>query len=83
MAGRRGETPGPPDYLDLVEVLARLEGDHVVGGDAGDGRVRGVLGSVESQRRLARSHLHNKQGVLTRDRSWSGLRRAHEDPGLT
>lgn len=48
------------DYLDLVEVLSCLKGDHVVGGDAGDRFICGVLCSVESQRRLTWNHLHNK-----------------------
>lgn len=48
------------DYLDLVEVLSRLKGDHIVGGDASDRFICGVLCSVESQRRLTWNHLHNK-----------------------
>lgn len=48
------------DYLDLVEVLSSLKGHHVVGGDADDRFICGVLRSVESQRRLTRNHLHNK-----------------------
>lgn len=48
------------DYLDLVEVLSRLKGHHIVGGDADDWFICGVLRSVESQRRLTWNHLHNK-----------------------
>lgn len=59
--GRKGRAEPrelvPPLYLDLVEVLAGFKGDHVVGGDAGDGLVRGVPRSVEGQRRLPGNHL--------------------------
>lgn len=47
-------------YLDLVEVLASFERDHVVGGDAGDGFICGVLRSVERQCRLTRNYLPSK-----------------------
>lgn len=36
-----------PFYLDLVEVLASFERDHIVGGDASDWFICGVLRSVE------------------------------------
>lgn len=44
-------------YLDLVEVLSCLEWDHVVGRDACNGLICGVLCSVECQRCLTWDHL--------------------------
>lgn len=58
-----------PLYLDLVEVLAGFEGDHIVGRDAGDGFICGILCSVECQCRLTRNHLPRKHQLLrTRSR---------------
>lgn len=53
------------NYLDLVEVLSRLKRHHVVGGDADDGFVCGVSGSVEGQRCFTWNHLHNKHTAVT------------------
>jgi len=44
------------ETLDLVEVLSRIKGHHVVGGDADDGFVCWVSGSVEGERRLTWNH---------------------------
>lgn len=58
-----------PLYLDLVEVLAGFEGDHIVGGDASDGFICRILRSVERQCRLTRNHLPRKHRLLrTRSR---------------
>lgn len=65
--GRMWLSSEPVDYLDLVEVLSRIKGNHVVGGDASDGFICGVPRSVESQRRLTWNHLHNN--------TWSSLNR--------
>lgn len=45
------------ETLYLVKVLSSLEGHHVVGGDADDGFVCGVFGSVKRQRRFSRNHV--------------------------
>ena len=43
--------------LDFVEVLSSIEGHNVVGGDADDGLVSGVLGPVKGQSRLSWNYL--------------------------
>ena len=39
--------------LDLVKVLASIEGDHIVGGNSGDRLISRVCGCIESQSRLS------------------------------
>lgn len=51
-------------YLDLVEVLASFKRDHVVGGDAGDGFICGILGFVKRQCCLTRNYLPSKHQQL-------------------
>lgn len=52
-------------HLDLVEVLPGVKGHHVVGGDADDGFVGGVFGSVEGERRLTWNYLQEQLSSAT------------------
>lgn len=71
-------------YLDLVEVLSCLEWDHVVGRDACNGLICGVLCSVECQRCLTWDNLEtntmftissqvnpDESRTRTRTRTWT------------
>ena len=74
----------PVDYLDLVEVLSRIEGNHVVGGDASDGFICGVPCSVEGQRRLTWNHLHNNTwSSLNQFQTWIRTRTGLQSCSLT
>lgn len=55
--GEKTTDPSLWIYLDLVEVLSCLKRDHVVGRDARNGLICGVLCSVECQRCLTWDHL--------------------------
>lgn len=47
-------------YLDLVEILSCLEWNDIVGGDASNGLICGVFGSVEGQCCFTWDHLKRK-----------------------